>query len=105
MDSNLSAQCPRVNRMNHLESLTTMPKATATSTDQPAPCASYEAAVQELEALVASLEGGQLPLDQLLVSYQRGAELLAYCQSKLQQVEQQIKVLDEGVLKPWTLNP
>ncbi len=79
-----------------------MPKAPAPPTEQPAPPASYEAAVQELETLVANLEGGQLPLDQLLVSYQRGAELLAFCQSKLQQVEQQIKVLDEGMLKPWT---
>ena len=79
-----------------------MPKAPAPPTEQPAPPASYEAAVQELEALVANLEGGQLPLDQLLVSYQRGAELLAFCQTKLQQVEQQIKVLDEGMLKPWT---
>ncbi len=79
-----------------------MPKAPAPPTEQPAPPASYEAAVQELETLVANLESGQLPLDQLLVSYQRGAELLAFCQSKLQQVEQQIKVLDEGMLKPWT---
>ena len=79
-----------------------MPKAPATPTEQPSTPASYEAAVQELDTLVANLEGGQLPLDQLLVSYQRGAELLAFCQSKLQQVEQQIKVLDEGMLKPWT---
>ena len=61
--------------------------------------------MQELEALVAGLEGGQLPLDQLIVSYQRGSELLAYCQTKLQQVEQQIKVLDDGLLKPWAPNP
>jgi exodeoxyribonuclease VII small subunit len=88
--------------MSDLSPLSTMPKAPAPPTEQPAPPASYEAAVQELETLVANLEGGQLPLDQLLVSYQRGAELLAYCQSKLQQVEQQIKVLDEGMLKPWT---
>jgi exodeoxyribonuclease VII small subunit len=61
--------------------------------------------MQELEALVAGLEGGQLPLDQLIVSYQRGSELLAYCQAKLQQVEQQIKVLDGGLLKPWNPSP
>ena len=91
--------------MSDLLLLYTMPKAPATPTEQPAPPASYEAAVQELETLVANLEGGQLPLDQLLVSYQRGAELLAFCQSKLQQVEQQIKVLDEGMLKPWTPSP
>ena len=83
-----------------------MPKTPATPASPygPAPV-SYEAAMQELEALVAGLEGGQLPLDQLIVSYQRGSELLAYCQAKLQQVEQQIKVLDDGLLKPWNPNP
>ena len=83
-----------------------MPKTPATpaSPSGPAPV-SYEAAMQELEVLVAGLEGGQLPLDQLIVSYQRGSELLAYCQDKLQQVEQQIKVLDDGLLKPWAPNP
>jgi exodeoxyribonuclease VII small subunit len=43
-----------------------------------------------------------MPLDQLLGAYQRGAVLLAYCKDKLAAVEQQIKVLDEGALKPWT---
>ena len=83
-----------------------MPKTPATSAPSTAPApVSYEAAMQELEALVAGLEGGQLPLDQLIVGYQRGSELLAYCQAKLQQVEQQIKVLDDGLLKPWNPNP
>ena len=63
--------------------------------------ASYEAALQELESLVAGLESGQLPLDQLLTGYQRGAQLLKFCRDKLDAVEQQIKVLDQGVLKPW----
>ena len=63
---------------------------------------SYEAALQELELLVARLEAGDLPLDQLLTQYQRGAELLKVCRSRLQAVEEQVKVLDQGVLKPWT---
>jgi exodeoxyribonuclease VII small subunit len=83
-----------------------MPKTPATPAPSTAPApVSYEAAMQELEALVAGLEGGQLPLDRLIVSYQRGSELLAYCQAKLQQVEQQIKVLDGGLLKPWNPSP
>jgi exodeoxyribonuclease VII small subunit len=68
----------------------------------------YEAALQELEALVAQVESGQLPLDALLAGYQRGAELLKICRDKLQAVEQQIKVLDgkpdsSGAVeaKPW----
>ena len=48
------------------------------------------------------LESGQLPLDQLLGSYQRGAALLAFCRDTLQAVEDQIKVLDAGSLKAWT---
>ena len=63
--------------------------------------ATYEAALQELEQLVIRLESGQLPLDQLLVGYQRGAALLSFCKDKLQAVEDQIKVLDGGQLKPW----
>jgi len=63
--------------------------------------ASYEAALEELETLVARLESGQLPLDQLLTGYQRGAELLKFCRDKLQAVENQIKVLEDNELKPW----
>jgi exodeoxyribonuclease VII small subunit len=64
--------------------------------------ASYEAALEELEQLVGLIESGQLPLEQLLTGYQRGAELLQFCRDKLQAVENQIKVLDEGTLKPWS---
>jgi exodeoxyribonuclease VII small subunit len=42
-----------------------------------------------------------MPLDELLAGYQRGAALLAFCKDKLQAVEEQIKVLDGGQLKPW----
>jgi len=63
---------------------------------------SYEAALQELELLVARLESGDLPLEQLLTQYQRGAELLAMCRARLVAVEDQVKLLDQGTLKPWT---
>ena len=64
--------------------------------------ASYEAALQELEQLVARLEGGDMPLEQLLAGYQRGAELLKFCRARLEAVEAQVKVLDQGELKTWT---
>ena len=66
------------------------------------PPQSYEAALEELEKLLQVIESGQLPLEQLLTGYKRGAELLAFCRGKLEAVEQQIKILDEGALKPWT---
>lgn len=62
---------------------------------------SYEAALAELEQLVSRMEAGALPLEQLLVAYQRGGQLLAFCRDRLQAVEAQVKVLDEGQLKPW----
>ncbi len=80
-----------------------MPKAAAVppSTTSATEAISYETAMAELEALVARLESGEMPLEQLLSGYQRGAELLQLCRSKLQAVEDQIKVLDDGALKAW----
>jgi exodeoxyribonuclease VII small subunit len=80
-----------------------MPKTATTKetpSTQPEP-ASYEVAATELEKLVRQMESAQLPLDQLLSSYQRGAFLLQFCQSKLQALEQQISLLDNGQMKPW----
>jgi exodeoxyribonuclease VII small subunit len=78
-----------------------MAKISSTPTPAPSNSPSYEDALAELERLVAAMEGGQLPLDQLLKSYQRGAELLGICRARLESVEQQVKVLEEGQLKPW----
>jgi exodeoxyribonuclease VII small subunit len=62
----------------------------------------YEQALTELEGLVQRIETGQMPLDQMLDSYKRGAELLALCRSRLAAVEQQVKVLEDGQLRAWT---
>ncbi|MBS7807278.1 exodeoxyribonuclease VII small subunit [Variovorax sp. PCZ-1] len=70
-----------------------MPKSTAPTVSADAEL-SYEAALQELEALVARMDSGQMPLDDLLAGYQRGAALLKICRDKLSAVEQQIKRLD-----------
>ena len=81
-----------------------MPKAKPiSSTESPAlPIPdSYEEAMGELEQLVGRLEAGELPLEQMLSGYQRGALLLQFCRDKLQAVEDQIKVLDDGALKTW----
>jgi exodeoxyribonuclease VII small subunit len=64
--------------------------------------ARYEDALKELEQLVVQLESGDMPLEQLLTQYKRGAELLKFCRDRLEAVEAQIKVLDQGELKTWT---
>ncbi len=69
-----------------------------------APPQTFETALEELEKLVADLEGGKLPLADSLAAYKRGAELLKYAQGELAQVEQQVKVLEGDVLKPFALD-
>ena len=62
---------------------------------------SFEAALAELEAIVTAMEGGQLPLQESLGAYKRGAELLQYCQSTLKDAEQQVQVYEKGLLKAF----
>jgi exodeoxyribonuclease VII small subunit len=63
--------------------------------------ARYEDALAELERLVQAMENQQLPLDALLSSYQRGAALLAACRARLEAVEVQVKLLEDGQLNDW----
>ncbi len=63
--------------------------------------ASFEAALAELEGIVATMEGGQLPLRDSLEAYRRGAELLQYCQAALKDAEQQVQVFEKGMLRPF----
>lgn len=65
--------------------------------------ASYEAALEELDLLMGRVESGQLPLDEMLAAYQRGEVLMAFCRQRLDAVQDQIKVLDDGALKPVSL--
>ena len=74
---------------------------TSTTVPPAAAPASYEDALGELDRLVQTMEAGQLPLDRLLESYKRGADLLSFCRTRLDAVEQQVKVLEDGRLKPW----
>jgi exodeoxyribonuclease VII small subunit len=62
---------------------------------------SFEAALAELEKIVSSMEAGQMPLEQSLAAYKRGAELLRLCQSALQDAQQQVKVLEDGILRDF----
>ena len=81
--------------------MTKVAKSTAVAATEQVQPASYEAAVQELEQLVARMESGQMPLADMLQS-QRGAFLLNHCRGQLKAVEEQIQVLEAGSLKSWT---
>lgn len=63
----------------------------------------FEAAMTELDALVAEMEGGKLSLEDALTAYKRGAELLAFCRSRLDDAQQQVRVLEDGMLKEFAV--
>lgn len=71
-----------------------------TAADGPV-AASFEQALAELEAIVARMETGELSLEQSLAAYKRGAALLQYCQAALKDAQQQVKVLESGVLQEF----
>ncbi|MFA6013875.1 MAG: exodeoxyribonuclease VII small subunit [Gallionellaceae bacterium] len=62
----------------------------------------FEAAVAELEQVVADMESGKLSLEDSLAAYQRGAELLKQCRTRLDDAQQQVRILEEGVLKNFS---
>jgi exodeoxyribonuclease VII small subunit len=61
----------------------------------------FEEAMTELEQIVADMEAGKLSLEDSLAAYKRGAELLSFCRSKLEDAQQQVRVLEDGVLKDF----
>lgn len=50
----------------------------------------------ELDEIVAKMESGELPLDDMLSAYKRGAELVRFCRGKLDNAQAEIKKLDES---------
>jgi exodeoxyribonuclease VII small subunit len=65
------------------------------------PPVSFEVALAELERIVAQMESGELPLEDCLAAYKRGAQLLHYCQAALRDAQQQVKVLEAGALQDF----
>ena len=62
---------------------------------------SFEDAFARLEATIAALQDGQIPLEQALRNYQEGMELVRYCNELLQKAElsvQQLRVDSNGTL-------
>lgn len=61
--------------------------------------ASFEQAIEELEAIVRAMEDGKLPLEGALERYQRGVELVRHCQAALSAAEQKVQLLEDGLLR------
>lgn len=84
-----------------------MPKAAKPTVDDPETAAtpvSFEAAVDELGKIVERMEAGELTLEESLSAHKRGLELAQYCQGVLAKAQQQVKVLEDNVLKSFSVD-
>lgn len=61
-------------------------------TDQP----SFEDSLEELEAIVQSMDGDRLPLEDLLAKYERGTQLIKICQSSIDLAQQRVELIMAG---------
>jgi exodeoxyribonuclease VII small subunit len=69
-----------------------MAKPTSTPADT-APVADFEHSLDELEQLVARMEGGEMSLDESLSAFERGIGLYRHCQQALDQAELRVRLL------------
>jgi len=60
---------------------------------EPNKIAEFEASLDELEKLVARMEGGDMSLDDSLQSFERGIALYRSCQSALDEAQLRVKLL------------
>ncbi len=64
----------------------------------------FEQALEELESLVAKMETGKLPLEELMKNFEAGSKLVRFCRSKLDTLERKIEILsrDDGAGGTWS---
>jgi len=75
-----------------------MPSSPKKKTSKPTDSSpSFEQALEELEAMVETMESGQLPLEKLIASYERGAELIGHCETVLGDARKRLELI---TLKP-----
>jgi exodeoxyribonuclease VII small subunit len=53
----------------------------------------FEAAMDRLEKIVEQMESGKLPLEDLIVRYEEGMNLVKICQERLAKAEQKIEII------------
>jgi exodeoxyribonuclease VII small subunit len=65
-------------------------------TDKPVAEMSFEEAMAELEAVVGKLEQGEVPLEDSIRLYERGAALKAHCDARLKAAEEKVEQIRLG---------
>jgi exodeoxyribonuclease VII small subunit len=54
---------------------------------------SFEKAMDRLESIVEQMESGKLPLEDLIVRYEEGMNLVKVCQERIASAEQKIEII------------
>ena len=57
----------------------------------------FEDAVEKLESIVDEMEADDLPLEELLVRYEEGANMVKFCGEKLKAAELKVEQLEESL--------
>lgn len=57
---------------------------------------SFEASMEELEHIVQKLESGNIPLEEMVSLYERGAALGKHCMAMLDAYQGRLETLDRG---------
>ena len=65
----------------------------------------FEEALQKLEAIVETMEAGELPLETLIARYEEGTRLAKVCQEKLAEAELKIQQLEKSAAGELKLKP
>ncbi|PHQ84203.1 MAG: exodeoxyribonuclease VII small subunit [Thalassobium sp.] len=75
-------------------------------TDQSVDKMSFEDAMRELEGVVGQLERGDVPLEESITLYERGAALKKRCEAKLKEAEEKVaKLTLDGDGQPTGTTP
>jgi exodeoxyribonuclease VII small subunit len=82
------------------KALETVIPQSAKSQDAPVRDMSFEAALKELETIVARLEQGEVDLEDSIALYERGQMLKSHCDAKLKSAESRLEKIVQGAQGP-----
>ena len=65
----------------------------------------FEGALQKLEKLVDEMEGGTLPLGEMMKRFKEGRKLSAFCTTELESIRQRVEKVVSAPNEPVRVEP
>ena len=65
----------------------------------------FEGALQKLEKLVDKMEGGTLPLGEMMKRFEEGRKLSAFCTTELESIRQRVEKVVSAPNEPVRVEP